>query len=531
MFKQIDFRILAYSIIASLLLVSDNYFNYTGWAIFGVAQTCIILYFKNERTKFDWFFGVVAILSAFNFIVYTNFLTLYFSAIIFLHSSGWLISKLPSDRFMQIVHLFVPYLSSYINVLQFRDKKAEIFINQADEAVSAKLKNNESSKVRSAKSNNWGQILFSVVVTAVILSIILPLLSFANPQFGIYLKNLFELQWVKDIFEWLYENILSFTMIFRVFVFGFIYKLLPKLIQYSKYYQDPVLEEKKDIELSIPKIVTVFTLFAFLVVQVQTTLNPGLLTKAAGTIANETFFQLSIVCFVAFGLIYLNYKDRLTTKIWSIILLIQTLILGMIAFNSDWNYVINWGLTHKRLYGFSVLSIILGMITVFIYFAHHNSRKLVQGFALVFCFVSVITNVVNMDKLIFENPPKEASGIEQNYVNGLGLDTGNLKTRYLKVADNYTGFLKDTDSEGRCGETNWLRNYNNQIKYLKEKYNNFRFLEWNYSEFVNYMEVKNVNLKLIELNANSNISNSSDSKASINQSCYIRVNQYQNTFD
>lgn len=530
MFKQIDFRILAYSIVASLLLVSDNYFNYTGWAIFGVIQTCIILYFKNKRAKLDWFFGAVAILSSLNFVIYTNFLTLFFSAIIFLYASGWLIRKLPKERFMQIVHLFVPYLLSYIIIMQFRDKKIEVF-NQVGETVSAKLKINESAEVRSTKSNNWGQILFSVIVTAVVLTIILPLLSFANPQFGIYIKDLFELQWIKDIVEWLFENIFSFTMIFRVFTFVFIYKLLPKLIFYCRYHEDSIVEEKKDIELSIPKIVTVFTLFAFFVVQVQTTLNPGLLTKAAGDVANETFFQLSMVCFVAFGLIYLNYKDKLTTKIWSITLLIQILILGMIAFNSDWNYVINWGLTHKRLYGFSVLSIILGMITVFIYFAYHNSRKLVQSFAVVFCFVSVITNIINMDKLIFENPPKEASGIEQNYVNGLGLDTGNLKTRYLKVADNYTGFLKDTDSEGRCGETNWLRSYNSQIKYLKEKYNNFSFLEWNYSEFVNYMEVKNVNLKLIELNGNSNISNSSDSKASINQSCYIRVNQYQNTFD
>jgi Domain of unknown function (DUF4173) len=527
MFKQLDFRILAYSIFASLLLVSDNYFNYIGWFVFGVAQTCIILYFKNKRTGLDWFFAAVALLSALNFVFYTNFLSLLFSAIIFLYSSGWLISKLPSDRFMQIVHLIAPYLSSYTNVMQFKYKN-DLPSGLPNDKLATKSKISETVHVNPIKSINWGQITFSIVVTVVVLSVILPLLSFANPQFGVYIKNLFELQWIRETFDWLFENIFSFTMILRVLVFVFVYNLLPRLISFCKHQKDVELEEKKDSELSIPKIVTVFTLFAFLVVQVQTTLNPSLLTKAAGDVANETFFHLSIVCFVAFGLIYLNYKDKLVTKVWSLILLAQTLLLGMIAFNSDWSYVINWGLTHKRLYGFSVLGIVLGIIAVFGYFAYHNSRRLVQGFAVIFCLVSVITNMINMDKLIYENPPKEATGIEQNYVNGLGLDTANLKSRYLNAAQKYKQISKTGDLESNCSETNWLRNYNEKIQYLKNKYSDFRLLDWNYSEFVNYLEVKDVNLGTIE---NPNIPVDSRPIDSVSPNCYTRGGQSQNVFD
>jgi hypothetical protein len=527
MFKQLDFRILAYSIVASLLLVSDNYFNYIGWFVFGVAQTCITLYFKNKRTVLDWFFGTIALLSALNFVFYTNFFTLLFSAIIYLYSSGWLINKLSSDRFMQVVHLIMPYLSSYTNIMQFKYKNDQP-TGLLNDKETTKPKISETIDINPIKSVNWGQITFSIVVTAVVLSIILPLLSFANPQFGLYIKNLFELQWIRNTFDWLFENIFSFTMIFRVLVFAFVYNLLPKLISFCKNQKDVELEEKKDSELSIPKIVTVFTLFAFLAVQVQTTLNPSLLTKAAGDVANETFFQLSIVCFVAFGLIYLNYKDKLATKIWSLILLAQTLLLGMIAFHSNWSYVINWGLTHKRLYGFSVLGVVLVIIAVFGYFAYHNSRKLVQGLAVVFCLISVITNMVNMDKLIYENPPKEAAGVEQNYVNGLGLDAGNLKARYSNTAQKYELISKTGNISNSCSETNWLRNYNTQIQYLRDKYSTFRFLDWNYSEFINYLEVKDVNLVTIE---NPNTPVDSRPFNSVLPNCYIRGGQSQSIYE
>jgi hypothetical protein len=523
MFKQLDFRILAYSVVASLLLVSDNYFNYIGWAVFGIAQTSLILYFKKDRTRLDWFFGIAAIVSTINFVFYTNFVTLLFSAIIYLYASGWLISKLPRDRVMQIMHLFVPYFSSYISVMQFRENPTQLS-SLVGEVSSTPSKASEPKKISTAKSSNWTQMLFSSLVTLGVLSIILPLLSFANPQFGIYLKNLFEFQWIKDTFEWIIENIFSFTTIFRAFVIVFVYKLIPKLIYHCRHHQDAVLEEKKDMQLSIPKIVTVFTLFAFLAVQVQTTLNPGLLTKAAGDIANETFFQLSVVCFVAFWLVYLNYKDTLSTKIWSIILLIQSLILSAIAFNSDWSYVVNWGLTHKRLYGFSVVSIVVGMIMVFVYFAYHNSRKLVQGIAVVFCFVSVVTNAINMDKLIYDNPPKEASGVEQNYVNELGLDTRNIKTRYENVVNKYDKIGKDLDTKDDCRETSWLGSYNRQIDYLIGKYSRVVLLDWNYSEFVNYLEVKNIKLKVAGSNTEPSTPVSTVLKTIAVEECYVRGN-------
>lgn len=536
MFSSVNPRIyiLIYSIVASFLLISNNSFNYTGWAIFGIAQTVIILHSKIKKTQLDWFFALVAALSAVNFAINTNLLNLFFSVITFLYTSGWLISKLPNDRFLQVFHLFTPYLHSLINALTAKDNLPRLFgkTSESESNGPKVVENKDKTEVQTeTKPNHWPQTLLNISITLFVLAIIVPLLSFANPQFGKYIGDFFNLQWIRETLNWLVENIFSASMILRGFVFAFLYNVLPRLISYCKIYVEPELEVKKDLPLSIPKIATIFTLLAFLAVQIQTTLNPSLLTKTAGIIANETFFHLSVVCFVAFGLIYLNFKDKRNTKIWSLILLVQTLILGGIAFNSDWGYVASWGLTHKRLYGFSVLTIVLGVICVFTYYAFRNSRKMIQGFAIVFCLISAITNLVNMDRLIFKNPPKEATGIEQNYVNALSLDTRNLKERYTNVVSKYNTFPKGVETAGACGEMNWIYNYNKQITFLKEKYSTLRFLDWNFTEFSNYQGIKNTQTTLVEINDYMDLSTSKKLYEATMQNCYQRQIQSNLLFD
>jgi Domain of unknown function (DUF4173) len=536
MFSSVNPRIyiLIYSIVASFLLISNNSFNYTGWAIFGIAQTVIILHSKIKKTQLDWFFALVAALSAVNFAINTNLLNLFFSVITFLYTSGWLISKLPNDRFLKVFHLFTPYLHSLINALTAKDNLPRLFgkTSESESNGPKVVENKDKTEVQTeTKPNHWPQTLLNISITLFVLAIIVPLLSFANPQFGKYIGDFFNLQWIRETLNWLVENIFSASMILRGFVFAFLYNVLPRLISYCQNYVKPELEVKKDFPLSIPKIATVFTLLAFLIVQIQTTLNPGLLTKTAGNIASETFFHLSVVCFVVFGLIYLNFKDKINTKIWSLILLVQTLILVGIAFNSDWSYVTSWGLTHKRLYGFSILAIVLGIICVFTYYAFRNSRKMIQGFAIVFCLISAITNLVNMDRLIFKNPPKEATGIEQNYVNALSLDTRNLKERYTNVVSKYNTFPKGVETAGACGEMNWIYNYNKQITFLKEKYSTLRFLDWNFTEFSNYQGIKNTQTTLVEINDYMDLSTSKKLYEATMQNCYQRQIQSNLLFD
>jgi Domain of unknown function (DUF4173) len=480
-------------------LISSNSFNYLGWSVFGVSLIAIALVTKIKRTNLDWFFAVAAILSVLNFVARTNGLNLYFSFGLYLYALGWLVVKLPSDRFLQVFHLVVPYLHALINVFGSKDNFPRLITKPVQINNIPKIVENhiEISETKQNNPDKTQQVITNTIITILVLAIILPLLSFANPQFGKYIQDFINLQWIKDILNWLSENILSAAMILRLLIIGFLYMFTPRLISHCKTYVPIELEVKKDFAIYIPKIVTVFTLFAFLAVQLQTTLNPSLLTKSAGNIANETFFHLSVVCLVAFGLIYMNFKDKLSTKIWSLILLGQTLILGGIAFQSDWSYVANWGLTHKRLYGFSIISLVVGAIAIFTYFAFKNNRKMIQGFAILFCGVSVITNFINMDKMIYQNPPKEATGIEQSYVNELSFDTGNLKQRYSLAVSKYNTIPKEAfGSLLRCEETSWLENYNNQIKYLKNKYSNSTvILDWNYSEYVNYIGIKNIEIK------------------------------------
>jgi Domain of unknown function (DUF4173) len=531
MFHNINPRIiiLVYSTISAFLLISNNSFNYLGWSVFGISIVALILVNKLKRTNLDWFLAGVAILSSLNFVAHTNILNLFFSFGLYFYATGWLIIKLPSDRFLQVFHLIVPYLHALINVVGAKDNLPTLFAKTTQVAAPKIVENiSPSSEIKKVKIDKTSQIITNVSISILVLAIILPLLSFANPQFGKYIQDFINLKWIKDVINWLVENVLSAAMILRLLVIGFLYIFIPRLITHCQSYKPIELENKKDLAIDIPKIITVFTLFTFLAVQLQTTLNPELLTKTAGKIANETFFHLSVVCLVAFGLIYMNFKDKFSTKIWSLILLGQTLILGGIAFQSDWGYVTNWGLTHKRLYGFSIVSLVVGAIIIFAYFAFKNNRKIIQAFAILFCGVSVITNFVNMDKMIYKNPPKESTGIEQSYVNELGLDTGNLKERYTKVVDKYNTIPKEAlGGLVKCEETFWLDSYNSQITYLKSKYSSgLRVLDWNLSEYTNYLGIKNINITAIDYSYNykDQISFKNGSELA-KQNCYTR--EYQ----
>jgi Domain of unknown function (DUF4173) len=530
MFTKISPRIyiLVYSIIASFLLISSNSFNYLGWAIFGVIQVVILCFSKVKISRLDWFFAGAAVLSAVNFGLFVNPLTLFFSTVTFLYASGWLITKLPQDRLLQFFHLVLPYLYSAISALGAKDNLPTLFFKKTDHSTKIAIVETKSTQIPSKPSFINNQLIGNILLTILVLAIIIPLLSFANPQFGKYIDDFFNLQWIKDFANWLIENVFSPILILRLLVIVTLYNFLPRLHCYCQSYEPASLDSKPDFAIAIPKIATVLTLFVFLAVQLQTTLNPALLTKTAGNIANETFFHLSVVCFVAFGLIYLNFKDKFSTKIWSLILLVQTLILGAIAFQSDWNYIVNWGLTHKRLYGFSILSMVAGAIAIFTFYTFCNHKKMIQTFAILFVAVSVITNLFNFDNLIYNNPPKEATGLEQNYVNQLSLDTSSLKERYTKVIDKYNTIPKEAlGSLIRCEEVLWLDDYNDKITYLKSKYGyGVRTLDWNFGEYINYLQAKDISITIVQYdNSYKDPTTFKNSSQLTKQHCYTR--EYQ----
>ena len=267
---------------------------------------------------------------------------------------------------------------------------------------------------------------------------------------------------------------------------------LPRLFCYS---QKDSLQSRKLVEFNIPipKLAIILSLGGFLVAQLQVYLNPQLLGLTAGNQAREIFFHLSAVCLIVFLLLYINLKKNLLAKITSILLLIQSVFLVGIAFNSDWNYVNSWGLTHLRLYGFSLIALIFGFVLVFgalmipVFKNISKNIGLTQLLALVFCFVLVITNVLNFDAMIYKNPPRETQGVAYSYIARMSLDSMSLAREYQLVKEVTELQVKPS---GFCADRSYYNE--NTIEYLQTKYSKFQFISFNWNEYQNYRMIKDI---------------------------------------
>jgi hypothetical protein len=292
-------------------------------------------------------------------------------------------------------------------------------------------------------------------------------------------------------------------------------------------------QDTREIQIPFPKIAVIVTLLVFFGAQIQTYFNPNLLQTTNGKIANEIFFHLSVVCFVIFSLLLFNLKSKLLAKISSVVLLLQTSALAYFAYNSDWNYVVDWGLTHKRLYGFSSVALVISLILVFTFCLVRKSSGVYKYLSVAFCLVLAVTNLINFDYLIYRNPPLESGGIELDYVSRMSLDSYSVKKEYEKQSAKF--LEQNKDYAGGCSDKGWLRENYNQIEYLQKKYSQARVFSFNWNEYQNWLQVRDIKLfekKLLDNRSdNSEFIYNEDGIASTNPNyveprtdCYFRSN-------
>ncbi len=198
-----------------------------------------------------------------------------------------------------------------------------------------------------------------------------------------------------------------------------------------------VFESDSKLVWLIPKITTIFVLFAFIISQffLYFTTNLTDLNYNYGKLNNEVFGQLSLVCFVVFGLIYFSNELGIWQRICSFILLAQSVFLGFVAFKSVFDYIANFALTFKRLYGISVVFLVFGFVLIFAVqnFAKFSKSFVLQKSILLVFLTLILINLANFDSLIYYNLPKESDKIDWKYLQELSIDSGNLD----KILDKY----------------------------------------------------------------------------------------------
>ncbi len=492
------------------MCINQYDFPFAGLSLSGISLVIYTLISKNKNTWSDYIFAFCAIILAANFFFKTSWLVLLFSFFVFVFANSFLIYKDNKTKTAGIVQLFVPFLFAFVEVIGIKDTLGIISLNTTFGKYNLKTPNSK--------------LIANILITIVILTIIIPLLSYSNVYFGQFVQSIWDsiYLFVKDIF--------TIWFIFKAFLFAFFCFWLPKLFCYcnsanlDKNFEvetnkqivedknlisnlaptislEPVDFNTKDYSLTLPKSVVAVTLFGFFVAQIQTYFYPNLLRTTSGNIANEVFFHLSVVCLIVFILIFINLRHNIIARILSAILVLECGFLTFVAFSSDWSYINNWGLTHKRLYGFMVIATIVGIILAFTkdLIQSKNLSKLTRNIALVICIFLGIGNAINFDYLIYRNPPRESAGIEQDYIRAMNLDSYSLVSEFESQKDVLNFDPKKEYINPECSDLKWAVYNNNQIQYLQSKYSNLQILGFNYNEYQNYLGVKNI--KTIDKNS------------------------------
>jgi Domain of unknown function (DUF4173) len=467
---------LLYAVLAIILpfaIVNQYYFNFLGLALVGIIWTLFVILSKPLLTITDYIFAGVSILSSIAIGLYTSWLVILFSLFTFVYSLSWLTIKPQDNKFLKILHLFAPWLIAFFVVWSSKDTLSSLKSNFNN-------KHSESTKSNSTFEKN----LLNVIITFLVIIVILPLLSYSNPYFGSFVEEFF-----KNVTNF-FKDFLSIFTIVKILIGVYIYNVLPRIFCFLQSYKEPKYTAEKEFDLSMPKTAVAITLGFFLFSQLKTYLNPELLMTTSGKIANEVFFHLSVVCLIVFVLIFVNLKYKFVTKCTNVVLIIQTLFLVGIAYNSDWSYVTNWGLTHKRLYGFAVVAMIFGFALVFLAYLKNKSYNPEKYIAIVFCVILCFTNLANFDYQIYRNPPRESLGIELDYISAMSLDSMSLDKEYANSITKFNNISQNYSYS--CLEKNWADRNIGNYNYLTEKYKSSQILSFNWSEYQNYLLIKNL---------------------------------------
>lgn len=231
---------------------------------------------------------------------------------------------------------------------------------------------------------------------------------------------------------------------------------------------------------------TIFVLFIFIISQffLYFATNLADLNYNYGKLNNEVFGQLSLVCLVIFGLIYFANEFGFWQRICSFILLLQSAFLGFVAFKSVFDYIANFALTFKRLYGITVVFLVFGFVLIFTIqnFARASKSFILQKAILLVFLTLILVNLTGFDSLIYYNLPKETDKTDWKYLNKLSIDSGNLDKILEKYINLQREYLKSPIPNKFIGFQNGQNNFTSQPTYfstVEECQANFNNCEFN----------------------------------------------------
>ncbi len=380
----------------SFLLVPNNveYFPSLGVSLSFLILNILIFVSIQQKSNFHKILFVFASLTSLSVVFYANGFLTFLNIL----ASLYLISLYNLKNLNILEVIFAPLVS----VL-----KAIVSINQY------KI---DKSKFHLTKQKINKNTVYPVIITVVVLALILPILASANPIFENLVTNIFKSLRLEELFE----NLSAWMFRFIVFVFWSF--AIPRFIGLVNTPKEEVSESTSELSLLIPKTAVIFVIVAFFATQIQLyTASAEVLKNLDISNSSQTraiFSQLSVVALIIFGLIYSDKIRKYNNKVSTYVLIIEGLFLTAIATYSDYSYISNWGLTHKRLYG---IAVILWLVTAFVLFSYkylktQSDNKFIKNIVTLTGVIILSINFANFDFLIANFQPKNEQGIDYNYI-------------------------------------------------------------------------------------------------------------------
>lgn len=475
--------LIALSAIFSYIIVTTEHFPSFGITLIFTTIASLVLLFKKQKRPLDIvFFGLTAA-SAF-FVTYrsSDFLT-FLNILGIMFFGSYLVLGDTLRCHLSVSHVIVlPFW-----VLSLVSRVANKF--PFNPSVIIKKRKFEAGKLQ--------QVGISIFISIVILIVIVPLLSSANPLFAKWIQDIAKFFDISKLFLGLFRSDF-YVHSFRLIMFIVFVLYLPRLLSYVQLHEG----EHKDGEhitlpLLLPKVIVSLVLLVFFVSQYQLYFANAAMLKTLNLThsqyAREVFAQLSVVALVIFALIYTD-RSRSRRSLWiTSILIAQAIFLTMMAYKSVDDYSTTFGFTHKRLYGYTGVAWITGVFIMFAYTYARNIRRaaLLVSIAVFTGFILVGINIANFDYLIYHvSPSRTGEGVDYQYL-----------TYHLSPDANfYADLLKRTDSGARSATTSRDLEMNRQyatyiayrVEYIQNKYRQFDWRTYNYSEYLEYVAVKDV---------------------------------------
>lgn len=468
------------SALYSFLFVTMHSFQSLSLSIIFISLSSIIFLLKKEKTIIDnILYGIILLLSSFISIFSNGTLTfLNFVAIFYF---GSLLSLKDIER--NNLHFFKTITLPF-----------QLLINclTIENVFPFKIKN--LIKTKKIPVNKLQDIIITVIISFVVLFIVLPLLSSANPLFQKWVLSFINIFNIDDFLDLLFGQIMINGM--RIFFFIIFYVLLTRLFSYIKLGKESTIKEN-DIQfpMTLPKILIAVILGIFFLSQYKLYFATDAVLKTLGLTnsqyAREVFAQLGVVALVILGLMYFDKLKKYAVKLLTVILLVEGVFLTGIALKSVYDYSSLFGFTFKRLYGFAGVVWIFGVFALFAYtyLKQLKGTSLLRNILLYSGIILILINVFNFDYLVNHvSKPRTGEGIDYNYLAYNISADGHL---YRELFMRSYLDAKKTKEGMFIFPVPYLIS---KINKLREEYTTNDWRSFNVSEYIEYQDIKDKKL-------------------------------------